>query len=251
MYYKLLGCKMLEREIASVTYNSENLIDVTMIQLQLHEYPTLLRQALQEEIDAIDANQHRYSNDTKERDYDAILLVYGLCSNAVTGLSSKKYPLVIPKAHDCVTMLMGSKEEYMDYYMKNPGTFYSSPGFMEFTRMNEEERRQRRYELFLAKSKGNEKRAKKMMAIEDSYTSNYSRVTHIEWPTMPLTGYKKAAQKLAADKGWDFETYAGDNCLLRQLVDGNWDPEHFLIVPPSHCIEPSYDESVLKAVPIL
>lgn len=248
MYYKLLGCKMLEREIASVTYCTENLIDVTMVQLQLHEYPTLLNKALQEIIDEIDANQHRYSNDTKERDYDALLLCYGLCSNAVTGLSSKKYPIVIPKAHDCVTMLMGNKDDYMDYYMKNPGTFYSSPGFLEFTRFNEEERRQRRYELFLAKSKGNEKRAKKMMAIEDSYTDSYSRVTHIEWSTMQMPKYEKMARQLAIDKGWSFETYAGNNCLLKKLVDGDWDEEHFLIIPPGHHIEPSYDETVLKAV---
>lgn len=248
MYFKLLGCKMLEREIASVVCCTENLIDVTTIQVQLHEYPTRLCQALQEEIDLIDSNNHRYSNNTQERDYDAILLGYGLCSNAVTGLSSKKYPLVIPKAHDCVTMLMGSKEQYMDYYMKNQGTFYSSPGFMEFERFADDDRRQRRYELFLIKSKGNEKRARRMLEIEDSYTASYSKITHINWPTLPLPKYEKMAQQLANEKGWSFETYQGSNCLFQQLVDGNWDEEHFLIVPPGHHIEPSYDDQVLKEV---
>lgn len=248
MYYKLLGCKMLEREIASVAFCTDNVIDVTTLQLQLHETPKLLQKALQEEIDQIDANQHRYSNNTNERDYDAILLGYGLCSNAVTGLSSKKYPLVIPKAHDCVTMLMGSKEQYMDYYMKHPGTFYYSPGFAEFTRFNDEEQRQRRYELFLAKSKGNEKRAKRMMEIEDAYTSSYKQVTYIDWPTIQIPRYKASAQALAQEKSWSYEDFQGSNCLLMQLVNGDWPEEDFLIVPPGHHAEPSFDENVLKEV---
>ena len=65
MYLKLLGCKMLEREIASVVYNSVNAVDVTMVRLQLHEKPKKLRGVLQEEI-------------------DAILLGFGLCSETVT-----------------------------------------------------------------------------------------------------------------------------------------------------------------------
>ena len=120
MYYKLLGCKIIEREIASLTYNCQNIIDVTTIRKKLHDTPQKLHDILQAEIDLIDANQHCYSNDTSINDYDAILLAYGLCSNVVTGLSSQKYPLVIPKAHDCVTLMLGSKESYLDYYMQTP-----------------------------------------------------------------------------------------------------------------------------------
>lgn len=68
---------MLEREIASVVYNSVNAVDVTMVRLQLHEKPKKLRGVLQEEI-------------------DAILLGFGLCSETVTVIF-KNVPLLKPQ----------------------------------------------------------------------------------------------------------------------------------------------------------
>ena len=114
--YKLLGCKIMEREIASVVYSCKNVFDVTVIREKLDDRPVNLRKVLQIEIDQLECNEHKYSNDTKENDFDAILLGYGLCSNAVIGLHSRRYPIVVPKAHDCITLFMGSKEEYANYY---------------------------------------------------------------------------------------------------------------------------------------
>lgn len=108
--YKLLGCKILEREIASIVYNCKNVIDVTLLRQKLHDRPDNLREALQNEIDELERNNHRYSNDTKVNDFDAILLGYGLCSNATVGLHSNKYPLVVPRAHDCITLLWEVKK---------------------------------------------------------------------------------------------------------------------------------------------
>jgi|GEM_PF-6904082 len=48
MYYKLIGCKVLEREISSVVYNCRNVIDVTLLRQKLHNTPSKLKDALQE-----------------------------------------------------------------------------------------------------------------------------------------------------------------------------------------------------------
>lgn len=245
MYYKLLGCKVLEREIASVVCCCKNAIDVTMMRQQLHSTPQLLCKALQEEINAIDENRHRYSNDTTNQDYDAILLGYGLCSNAVSGLSSRRYPLVIPRAHDCVTLLMGDKDAYLDYYYKFPGTFYYWPGVVETDGINEEERLRRRYQMYLNRYKGNEKRAKKSMEIESQYMANYQGLTYISWDTLPFPEREKEAQATAAEKGWTFQRFSGNNSLLWQLMAGEWPSDRFLVVPPGHQVHPSYREDIL------
>ena len=78
MRYKLLGCKIFELEIASVIYDCRNVIDVTLVRQELHARPENLRDVLQREIDEIDANINKYSNDTLKTDFDAILLGYGL-----------------------------------------------------------------------------------------------------------------------------------------------------------------------------
>ena len=36
--------------------------------------------------------------------------------------------------------------------------------------------------------------------------------------------------------------------LLQALVDGPWDADRFLVVPPGHRIAASFDEDVIKAV---
>jgi hypothetical protein len=83
----------------------------------LHDVGTKKMSAmLQSEIDKVDAEK-----------YDMILLCYGLCNNGICNLHSS-LPIVIPRAHDCITLLMGSKEKYKDYFEKIPGTFFLSSG---------------------------------------------------------------------------------------------------------------------------
>ena len=102
---KVLACKVLYREISLLTSLCENFIDVTYLQQGLHDTPDILRKTLQDEIDRIDAGKDIYSCRKREnKDFDAILLACGLCSNAICGLGSKKYKLVLPRAHDCITV---------------------------------------------------------------------------------------------------------------------------------------------------
>jgi hypothetical protein len=55
---------------------------------------------IQESIDRVDPARH-----------EAVLLGYGLCNNGVVGLHAP-VPLVISRAHDCITLLLGSRERY-------------------------------------------------------------------------------------------------------------------------------------------
>ena len=113
MRLKLIACKALYRELAYVTALSENIVDVTWMRQGYHERPEQLRELLQKEIDTVEEGMDSHTNKICERgegcgvagDFDAILLGYGLCSNAVTGICAKKHRLVIPKAHDCITYI--------------------------------------------------------------------------------------------------------------------------------------------------
>ena len=68
---------------------------------------------------------------TPEGVYDAILLGYGLCGNGLDGLTARHTRLVLPRAHDCIALLMGSRERYRAYFEANPGTYYRSTGWLE------------------------------------------------------------------------------------------------------------------------
>ncbi len=248
MYYKLLGCKIFEREIASVTYNCKNMVDVSLIRQKIHETPKKLKELLQQEIDLIDANTDKHSSDTSIVDYDAILLGYGLCTGVTMGLRSKKYPIVIPRVHDCVALFMGDKQMYKDYYFTHPGTFYSSPGFTETAYFKNDREDERLMAQCMRRYKGNEKLAKKAFAIEKSLTATYERISYIKWDELDFPEYIERNRQTAEQKGWQLEVLHGSNSIFKKLVDGDWDEEHFLIVPPGKTAAESYDDKLMSVI---
>lgn len=257
MYYKLIGCKIFEREIASVVADSPNDIDVTTIRQRLHDYPANLQKELQDEIDRIDANTHRHTNDADYLSIDAILLGYGLCGKAVIGLKSERYPLIIPRVHDCVALLLGSRERFSKIAPKSAGVFFFSPGFAAgyAKRMakGKDEFDMCRYLFYLERYNGNEKRALKAAKIEASLTSSYHTCSYIKWPNLDLPGHEQIVQEVARRKEWKYTELDGDDSLFRKLVDTDWldpanaDDPDFLVVPPGKTIAESFDLSILCA----
>ncbi len=82
-------------------------------------------------------------------------------------------------------------------------------------------------------------------------TRNYSKITFIEMGLEPDDRFEQHALNLAAEKGWKYEKLAGDMSLLQDLVDGRWDEERFLVVPPGYCIASSYDEKIIRVEKIV
>ena len=176
MRLKLLACKVLQREISLLMAQCENFIDVTYIRQNFHETPQLLNAALQEEIDKLDAGDDKY---TCPEPFDAILLGYGLCSNAVTGLKSSRYKLVIPKAHDCITFLLGSREAYDQHFNNNPGTYWYSTGWIENAKLPSKKRleeiRKEYNEIY------GEENAQYLMEMEHNWVKDYKTAAFINW----------------------------------------------------------------------
>ncbi len=40
---------------------------------------------------------------------------------------------MLPRAHDCITLLMGSRTKYLEFFQANPGTHFRSVGWVERT----------------------------------------------------------------------------------------------------------------------
>ena len=78
-------------------------------------------------------------------------------------------------------------------------------------------------------------------------TRNYSGLTFIEMGIEPDDRFERQARQQAAERGWKFEKLAGDMTLVQQLVDGPWDDERFLVVPPGGRVAASFDEEIIKA----
>jgi len=248
MYLKLIACKVMQREFASLIFRCPNTIDVTMVRQRYHDVPKTLQQLLQDEIDRIDGNTDPHTNDLSDRPIDAIVLGYGLCSNAVVGLRSKKYRIVIPRAHDCTTLLLGSKEKYQEYFETHKGSYFASKGWLELgvTLGDEEERLGRLRQEYMDKY-DDEDTVEYLLDMERKMLANYSCMTYVDWPELADGEAEAAVREIAEKKQWQFHYEKGSSQLMKDLLDGNWDEKRFLILEPGEAPVPSYDENVIRA----
>ena len=58
-------------------------------------------------------------------------MAYGLCGQATAGLTAKDVPVVVPRAHDCITIFLGGRERYNAEFEKQPGTYWYALDYME------------------------------------------------------------------------------------------------------------------------
>jgi len=238
----MIACAVLYRECFHCASISNNIVDIQILEQGFHDIGEKKMSAqLQEVIDNIDHEK-----------YDAILLGYGLCNMGIRGLNSK-IQLVIPRAHDCITLLMGSKEKYKKYFDANPGTFYRSPGWIEKAKSNLLNPESTTVLMGMSDYKGyvekyGEENAKYIIEKIGGGLKNYSRLTYIDTGVVDPLVFEKEEKKRAEEEGWKFERIEGSLDLLLDLMNGDWDKEDFLVVRPDSTIEPSYDLSIIKKV---
>jgi len=238
--YKLICCEIFYREICHLVAESPARCDVEFLPKGLHDLGVeKMLPRIQERIDAI-----------KEDEADAILLGYGLCNNGIVGLAARKIPLVVPRAHDCITLFMGSRQKYKEYFNAHPGTYYRTTGWCERSDSNVEgdQTVSQKLGLFLQYeelvAKYGEENAKYIMETMGDPVAHYDRITFIRMGLSCEDAFRAEAKREAEEKGWQFEEIAGSMEILRKLIFGEWD-EDFLIVPPGKRIIARYNDNII------
>jgi len=239
MRLKLISCEVLFREMCDACAHSPHQVDLEFLPKGLHDLGGRPMAAkIQEAVDR-----------TPEGVYEAILLGYGLCGNGLDGLAARHTRLVVPRAHDCIALLMGSRERYQAYFERNPGTFYRSTGWLE-------------------RGKGLQQLTHNTMGFDESlealirkygedngrylyneltrYQSNYSKLTFIETGLEPGGTFLAEAAAEASEKGWSFERLPGDLAWLRRMLEGEWAETEFVVAGPGQRILASYGAGVLQ-----
>jgi hypothetical protein len=244
MRLKLLCCEVFAREIAALLKYSPHKISLQFFSKGLHEIGCILmRQKLQDAIEW-----------TPKSHFDAILLGYGMCGFGTAGLKARDLPLVIPRAHDCIGILLGSRVRHEARIAENPGTYFRSSGWLE-RRHNPEHLKELSFaernslnsaptdllEFYGAEA------GEYLAGILCNQTQFYDRLAFIETGAEPDDRFERASRAEARTRGWKFEQLNGDMSILRKLLTGDWDEQNFLVVPPNHEIRPTYDDRMVEA----
>lgn len=248
--FKVIACEIAFREICHCAATCPNLLDLEFVTQGLHDFPKSGVGRIQERIDAV-----------PEGRFEAILLGYALCGHLVAGLVARHTPLVIPRAHDCITFFLGSKERYAAFNRDAPGTYFYSSGWLECLRKRGEKATPGET-LYMATPAGmshqvsdqfekwvaryGEERARYLLSQLDTWSQHYKTGALVEYDfTRPLKLDDKV-KDICSRRGWEFQEIPGDLGLFRRWLDGDWNDSDFLIVPPGGKIVPSYDDAIMR-----
>ena len=242
-HYIALTCSALARSVYAAAAVAPAIISVRLFDQGLHNVPGDLRTKLQAGVDAIAPDE-----------CDAILLAYGICGRSTIGLVAHHTPLVIPRAHDCITLYLGAREKYQAEFDAEPGTYWYSVDYMERSKSNaglgagligvvDEV-----YEQYVEKY--GQENADYLMEVMGEWGKHYQRSVFIDTGLGDGAKFEAAAQEQAQKRGWSYERREGNRRLIEMLISGDWADNEFLIVPPDHVIQQTSDEDLLRVVPV-
>lgn len=224
----LVACHVLWREFCWLAAESENVFTFCFLRQGLHDTPDKLRVEVQRAVDAAEA------------DCEAVLLGYGLCSRGLDGVTARGKPLIVVRAHDCLTLLLGSKERYREYFDAHPGTYWYSPGWVDSAGVPHEDGSAKKRAEYVEKY--GEENADYLLEVETGWMKRYSTIAYVDFGFWGTTRYKEFAKQLAARRGLEYDELQGEPRLMRDFLAGNWDAARFLVVRPGERIAAAPDE---------
>lgn len=233
----LLACSVFEREIKLLAPDAPHLAEIRWFEMGLHDHPDQMRGILQEHLEAIDARA----------DIEAVVMAYGLCGRGTAGLRPLRHPVVIPRAHDCITVFMGSKETYAAHQGRCPTCYYYTPGWNRNRRVPGPEKLEAlRREL---SGRFDPEDVDFIIQTEREQWALHDTATYLDLGTDDAESEAAYARRCAEWLGWKFERIRGDATLLRDLLWGRWDEKRFQIIPPGRCLGHAPDESIMRVDP--
>ncbi len=202
---KLICCKTMKEEVERIRPDR---MPVEYMEYALHRTPEKLRQELQQRID-------------EEKETDILVFIYGHCSRGLEGLKARDKTLVIPKVHDCISLLLGSREKYDQEFGQAPGTYYLSKGWVDQKADPLQE-----YENYAEKY--GEENAR--WVTEEMY-KNYKRVAFIDTNLPGAEEYEEYARKVADFLGVEFMRLQGVSDFFEKLIGEDWDRDCIVVFP--------------------
>lgn len=201
----IVACKVLESEIRLLLPPD---VEFRALEQGLHRTPELLKQSIQQEINSLDAEE--------------ILLGYGRCGNGVSGVVSNRAKLVIPMVDDCISILLGSYDRYLEEFRREPGTYWLSAGWVKnaVDPYTEYHRCLEKYGEATARW------------IADEMMKGYRRLVLINSIAGVTEEIQDYARRFAEFFDLSYEEKRGSDALLRRLISNAGRDHQLLVVEP-------------------
>ena len=202
---------------------------VEYLEMGLHDQPDVLRQEVQATINRLEENPL----------LDTVLLLYGVCGNGLIGIRSSRCRLVLPRAHDCVSILLGGPKVHEAILKENPGTYFYSPGWVRGKRVPGPDRDAHLRKFYGERYPDDEEMLEDLIEADQETFAHHNCAAYVDVTNNPQA--ESYCQGCASSLGWKYQRLAGDPSLIKDLFAGNWEASRFLVVEPGEAIESVLD----------
>jgi len=209
----VIACRVMELELNALLPECPADLDleVRYQDQQLHRTPDRMPAIIQEEIFAVAADAHE------------IVLGYGLCSNGIVGVFAPNQNLFVPRVHDCVALMLGSREAYQKAFQERSGTYYITPGWVKAEKdplgilENDYIPRMGREDA--------------VWGIHEEL-KHYSHIALIHTQASNIGLLRERAKKNADFLGKQYAETKGSKAYFRRILFGPYSEPDFLCLPP-------------------
>ncbi len=209
----VIACSTIQEEVRKAMAKAKKEYPIIWMDSSLHEFPEKLSTALQEEINKIE-------------NVENILLCYGLCGNALLGIKSNKANLILPKADDCISILLWKCDHILE---DRKETYFLTKEWIDSDRGILED-----YKHTIEKYG-----CKKAHEIFKIMLNHYKYLMLIDTKTYSIEEYTEKAKKMAETLDLEMIIRKGNIDLLKKLFTGPWD-EDFCRIERGEAIELKY-----------
>lgn len=213
MQTAVLACNTIRDELERAVEATGCRHPFVWVESGLHTVTDSLRRRLQEELDRMNGVRK-------------VILAFGLCGSAVVGLKTGDYQLIIPRVDDCITLLLGSKDE-RESCIRRGGVYFLTKGWMEG-----EFNIWKQYQMSVDRfgRERTERIYKKMLA-------HYKFLGLIDTGAYDVAEVLPRAREISSVLKLELLILKGTDRYLKRTLRGPWNHDKFLLIPPSTTIE--------------
>ena len=208
----VIACSMLRDELECAIAETGCHYPVIWLDAGLHNYPDRLKKELQGALDQVQGCQR-------------VLLSYGFCGNSMAGIKAGDFEVILPRADDCITILLGSQPRRAEL-SKQGGTYFLTRAWLHGERniRVEYEYTTQKYGL----EQGRE--------IFSMMFGNYKQLALLDDGCYPLEEVAGEVRETAELLNLPCHTVPASNQRLRDLLTGPWPSEWFLHLQPGEVL---------------
>lgn len=204
----MIVCETLKDEFLFLYREMGLKADVKWIESGLHNYTQKLHDRLQQAIDEI-------------TECGRVILVFGRCGDSISNLKNGNFEMIVPKAEDCISLLMGSDERRRDYSREH-AAYYLTDGWIRGERNIW-------MEYLYSVEKYGEATAKN---IAKMMYCNYRTLALLDTGINPISQLMEKTREIEETLELERKVVPAELTYIRELLTGPWDTTRYEIVPP-------------------